>query len=141
MPAGHFGDGFMGAWHGLWQVSPDRPRWLPIRWLQFHFLPLAYLLVLTAVAIWLFWKKERLLSLTTFSLLLISHNQAFWRSVVRYDLPLIPLAALPLLMVAARAKGPMRQTMLYSIFGLLCLAQLYLQITFGRLFQTGHWAF
>ena len=135
MPRGNF---FQGLADNLIHVGSDWSR--GTSWLEFGFLPFFYLCALMAAAAWLAKRREGLLALTMLSILLFSYNQGFWRSVVRYDLPLVPLLCLPLL---ATAKSETRMTSYISraAFCGLILGQISLQIYFARLFHAGGWAF
>ena len=135
MPRGDF---FQGLADNLMHLGSDWGR--GTSWLEFGFLPLFYLCALTAAAIWLAKRREGLLALTVLSILLFSYNQGFWRSVVRYDLPLVPVLCLPLLVSAktGTGKGPyLSRAAYYAVL----LSQFSLQIYFARLFHAGGWAF
>jgi hypothetical protein len=137
MPRGNF---FQGLAHSAMHLASDVSGGRTLNWLEFGFLPLFYLVVLTAAAIWLAKKREGLLALSTFAILVLSYNQGFWRSVVRYDLPLTPLLCLPLLVTSkspSRTVFHLRQAAFYA----LVLVQFSLQIYFARIFHTGGWAF
>jgi hypothetical protein len=137
MPQGNF---FQGLADSLVHLVSDLGGRRAVSWLEFGFLPLFYLGLLTAAAIWLAKRREGLLALSVFSILVLSYNQGFWRSVVRYDLPLTPLLCLPLLVTA---KSGSRTVSCFSqaAFYALILGQFSLQIYFARLFHTGGWAF
>jgi hypothetical protein len=72
--------------------------------------------------------------------LLVSYNQGFWRSVVRYDLPVVPVLCLPLLVTAKSETGMMSYISRAAFFALI-FGQFTLQIYFARVFHTGGWAF
>jgi hypothetical protein len=137
MPRGNF---FQGLADGLEHLVSDAGGGQIMSWLEFGFLPLFYLVVLTAAAIWLAKRGEGLLALSAFSILVLSYNQGFWRSAVRYDLPLTPLLCLPLL-VTAKSASRIVSNMSRAAFYTLILAQFSLQIYFARIFHTGGWAF
>ena len=110
-------------------------------WLGNDILSLAYLLALTATALWLFWKKESLLAITTLAILALSHNGSYWRSTLRYDWPLIPLLFLPLLTWAVQGKTKgLKMAAWVAIVSLLGI-QFALQISYARAFLEGRWAF
>jgi hypothetical protein len=135
MPRGNFFQGFADS---FFHLASDRSH--PMSWLEFGFLPLFYLGALIAAGAWLGKKREGLLALTIFSILLLSYNQGFWRSVVRYDLPLTPVLCLPLLVNAA-SRAPIVATLCRAAFYALIVAQFLLQIYFARAFHAGAWAF
>jgi hypothetical protein len=137
MPRGNF---FQGLADSVEHLVSDAGGGRILSWLEFGFLPLFYLAVLTATAIWLAKRREGLLALSALSILVLSYNQGFWRSVVRYDLPLTPLLCLPLLVTAKSASRTI-STLCQGAFYALVLAQFSLQIYFARIFHAGGWAF
>jgi hypothetical protein len=137
MPRGNFFQGFADSLVHL--VSDLGAGHLTI-WLEFGFLPLFYLGAIAAAGVWLAKRREGLLALSVLSILALSYNQAFWRSVVRYDLPLAPVLCLPLL-VAAESRSRMTSYLSRAAFYALMLGQFSLQIYFARVFHSGGWAF
>jgi hypothetical protein len=135
MPQGNF---FQGLADGLIHLGSDWSRGTSS--LEFGFLPLFYLCALAAAAVWLAKRREGLLALSVLSILLFSYNQGFWRSVVRYDLPLVPVLCLPLLVTAKSGTG-LASHVSRAVFYALILSQFSLQLYFGRLFHAGGWAF
>jgi hypothetical protein len=135
MPPGNFFQGLFSSLERL--ISNDLHNGYITPWLQFAFLPLFYLGALTSAAIWLAKKGEGLLAITALSILILSHNQSVWRSVVRYDLPLFPFLCLPLLVTpGSRATSHL----LKAAFYLLIAGQFALQFYFARIFHSGAWA-
>ena len=136
MPRGNFFEGFADS---LLHLVSDLSGGHPTVWLEFGFLPLFYFAAIAAAGVWLAKRGEGLLALSLLSILALSYNQGFWRSVVRYDLPLTPVLCLPLLMAAEspRALSYVRK----AVFGALILGQFSLQIYFARVFHAGGWAF
>lgn len=134
-----------GFWTGLLRALSQFPpavldprfEWTP--WLQFSGLPVFYLALFAATAVWLMIKKEWLLALTLVSVTLFSHNQAFWRSVVRYDLVIAPLLAIPLLASARRADW-LRWISVIT-FVVITLGGFAFQIYFAQRFRAGLWGF
>ena len=110
-------------------------------WLADDLLPMAYLLALTVTTLWLWWKKERLLAITSLAILAMSHNGSYWRSTVRYDWPLIPLLFLPLMTWTARKRSTFSRVGAWIAIAVLASSQLGLQIWFARAFLAGRWAF
>jgi len=110
-------------------------------WLANDLLPMAYLLALTATSLWLWWKNERLLAITSLAILAMSHNGSYWRSTVRYDWPLIPLLFLPLMTWTARRVPRLLRIGAWIGMVFLASSQFVLQIWFARAFLAGRWAF
>jgi len=137
MPRGNF---FQGLADSLIHVASDLSAGRFLSWVEFGFLPLFYLAALVAAAIWLAKKREGLLALSAFSILVLSYNQGFWRSAVRYDLPLTPLLCLPL-WVTAKSASRTVSNLCQAAFYALILGQFSLQIYFARIFHAGGWAF
>jgi hypothetical protein len=137
MPRGNFFQGFADSLLHL--VSDLGAGHLTI-WLEFGFLPLFYFGAIAAAGVWLAKRREGLLALSVLSILVLSYNQGFWRSVVRYDLPLTPVLCLPLL-VAAESSSRMTSYLSRAAFYALMLGQFSLQIYFARVFHSGGWAF
>lgn len=152
MPDGHLLDGLRGAWRGLAPVPPVEQPVDFLRWLQFHAVPLGQL----ATAAWLAGRRHGVLALSLIAMLLMSHNQGFWRSVVRYDLALWPLVALPLLQMLDRAwrqtrairatdpplpSPPWQLVAGLLLLGALMLLGLLLQLRFAAVFHRGGWGF
>jgi len=140
MPEGSFLDGFSRAAANLvpasWPIKPDAQ----IAWLQFHVLPVLYFGALLASAAWFAMRAEYLLALTILSILVLSHNQAFWRSAVRYDLPLIPFLCIPILSGAQTVNAASRYSR-YAVYTIIVLLQFSLQSVFARQFHEGGWSF
>ena len=110
-----------------------------VSYLQYNFLPIFYLLFLICTAVWLLVRKQWTQSLILLAVLFVSHNQAFWRSVVRYDWLLMPFLFAMLLSFAQRrgVRGVIAKVFVVNLF----IAQIGLAIWFGRLFREGYWAF
>jgi hypothetical protein len=138
MPSGHILDGITYTFSGL---LPDRMPETTDSWTaysQFHLLPALYFCALSAAGLWLMIKREWLLALALFAILVMSHNQSFWRSVVRYDLPLMPMLGAAMLALLARMPFSWAGRL---VLILIVVAQFMLQIYFATLFQKNLWAF
>ncbi len=109
--------------------------------LTFGVLPLAALLLLSATTAWMAWRREWLLALTLVCILFVSHNQSYWRSVVRYDWIVWGLMAAPLLGLRPNTSHPGRAQLGAAVAGALILSGFVLQQVFAKLFRLGHWAF
>ena len=131
---------------GFFQGLAFTLRWLirtPVNskpWMNIAALPLTYLVLLIAAGWWLARRKEWLLCTTLFSILILSHNQVIWRSAVRYDLPLVPLLAVPLLVASSSESGP-KAALAKVGFYVLLVAQFGRQLHYAREFHSGYWAF
>lgn len=157
MPEGNLIDGLRSATSNF--IPSKESLQEPTPWLQFHFLPLILLGLILATAVWLAFKREWLLALTLISVAAFSHNQAFWRSVLRYDLPLWVFLTLPLLTpsgdtpsqshsqnsrrdtLSALLHVPSGRRIVMASYWFLVLAGFLLQVYFARLFRSGLWAF
>jgi hypothetical protein len=139
MPTGHFFDGLWAGLKFLFPVQYPGPGVDTRSYLQFQVLPLFYLVALLFSAGWFFFRRQWLLGITTLSILLVSHNQGFWRSVVRYDLPLFPCLQMALLSLLNLRDRPRVSTgFALGIFGMI---QFLLLIYFANSFRDGYWAF
>jgi hypothetical protein len=140
MPEGFLLDGMSRAAARLIPRSWPMEAENQIRWLQFNLLPLLYFAALLAAAAWYATRAEYLLAVTIVSMLLLSHNQAFWRSAVRYDLPLIPFLCVPILSGAHTVSAACRYTK-YAVYTVVVVLQFSLQLVFARQFHRGGWGF
>jgi len=142
MPEGHLID---GLWYAM-KVFAQGMDGLAFRgydyliyWVDFGLLPLLVFFLSLGFSIWSWKKGERELSLLMIGITLISHNQAFWRSTVRYALPVYPMLAWMWLSYRAhlfeRLKG--REILTGFAVG----TGFFLQIFYCRIFQSGGWAF
>lgn len=143
MPEGNFMDGLRSTFSGLRPAYvPGRP-WDWTAYLQFHLLPACYFVGLLLTAIWLCYRRQPLIGITVLSILFMSHNQSFWRSAVRYDLPISCCLGLPIL-AFLRNKRPLKPIVSAGLWGTVIVvsaAQFMLQIYFANLFKSGRWAF
>lgn len=132
---------FEGLAYTLRYIYPFRPPSAVDfdSWLGLHFLPLVYFILLVGTGLWLAYRKQWLLAVTLGSVLLMSHNQSFWRSVIRYNLPLIPFLGVFLMALATRIY---KHELYRGIFiGTVIGMQFVLQFYFGNLFRLGFWGF
>lgn len=106
-----------------------------IYWINFGVFPIMTLIATLTFVVWLLRRREFEWASVIFAMTLISHNQAFWRSTVRYALPLFPLFYW---MMIARHKETLPQRI---VFGISIGVSLMLQIFYARLFHAGNWAF
>lgn len=138
MRTGHFLDGLRYSLMGLLPLSLDHLGEV-VSYLQYNLLPIFYLAFLLCTAIWLMLRKCWMESLILLAVLFVSHNQAFWRSVVRYDWLLMPFLMTMLLSWAKHAgvRGVIARIFVFGVGA----AQFALAIWFGRLFREGYWAF
>lgn len=110
-----------------------------IYWLDFGLLPLAVFFSSLGFSIWSWRKGERELSVLIAGITLISHNQAFWRSTVRYALPLYPM--LPWIWLSVQTNASSRFRWQETLTGLAVGLGFFLQVFYCRIFQSGGWAF
>jgi hypothetical protein len=139
MPKGNFFDGLIQTFRGICHLPGVGAESAIRDYLQFYFLPLLYLMSIAASSIWLFLRKQPLIAVTVLSILIMSHNQSFWRSVVRYDLPLLPCIYGMLFFFLKGKNRPLLVRV--GIPALIGILQFGLQIYFANLFKAGLWAF
>lgn len=139
MPEGHLLDGIAMTWQSF--SSPRLPV-LDSDWDQYltmYLLPGVLFAAFLGVALW-FWRVgNALVAVTILGLILISHNQLFWRSVLRYDFPLWICLCCPLLFWGKRS--PSRGLVTGIAVGALGTVQFLLQIYLANIFHSGGWAF
>lgn len=161
MPDGHLLDGLRGASSGLFSAPSVEDSNPFLNWLQLKAVPMGQLAALLGTAGWLAWRRHGVLALSLLAILLMSHNQGFWRSVVRYDLVLWMWVSLPLLRaiqgawhrstsvstpVIVNASVSARTPPAGLVVGLLVLGawmmlSLLLQLRFAGVFHRGGWGF
>lgn len=118
-------------------------------WTRMHLLPIGILILTGVLVAWLAARREWVLLQTLLAIVLISHSQAFWRSVVRYDMPIWPFLAAPLLSVLQTIGEKDRVTNLdrslrwavSATLLILGVAGLVLQGSYAHLFVRGGWTF
>lgn len=142
MPEGHLHD---GLWYALTVLAQGLDG-LAVRgydyfiyWFDFGFLPLAVFFTSIGFSIWSWKKGEREISLLIAGITLISHNQAFWRSTVRYALPVYPM--LSWIWLSNQSAILQRFNAKEILTGLAVGIGFFLQIFYCRIFQSGGWAF
>ena len=137
MPDGNF---FQGIYSSVYGIFFNTGQFKTSKYLAVYVLPVLYLLILLPCAIWYMARKQWIMAITMIGMLALSHNQAFWRSCVRYDLPLMPF-----LYAALLANGDTQKTgkgtCKAGIIAIIGLVQFSLQIYFARNFMGGNWAF
>ena len=140
MPQGNIIDGFLYSFAALTTIPQAKAEaWT--NYLQFHVLPALYFVGLATAGIWLCVRKQWMLGLALLAVLVMSHNQSFWRSAVRYDLPLIPLLLVPATTLFKKNASRERVIAGAMIFGVVIALQFALQIYFANLFKSGLWGF
>jgi len=110
-------------------------------YLQFHLLPVVYFVALLGTGAWFCWNRQMLVGSTIIAILLFSHNLPFWRSSLRYDLPLMPF--LFALLLSGRGTDSKKRGAFGAgvVCGAIGTCQLILQVYFAILFTNGAWAF
>lgn len=137
LPEGNLIDGVVYSFKLVPIVLPESGGdWLA--YLQFHLLPVVYFVALLAAGAWLCWRRHWFVGATVIAILLFSHNQPFWRSTLRYDLPLLPFLFVPLLRPGGEERGAFGRG---AVCGAVGACQLILQVYFAALFRSGAWAF
>lgn len=110
-----------------------------LQWLVYGLVPVVVLTLSLLLAGWFASRREWLFAVTVLSITLMSHNQALWRSTLRYALPFFPM--LPWMLLAGRrlpAENKLWRRVLYAAWVGLALT---FQVIFARVFQAGEWAF
>lgn len=140
MPSGWFFSGL--KYHVLELFNP--PRWWEWQnayfWLQITLLPLLSLGVFLMVVVWLLRRREFLLATTVFVMLVFSRNQAYWRSVFRYDMQLMPLIGVSILSFGTDRVGVWKW-LSRGVFVILLLMGFALQWLFAERMHNGAWTF
>jgi hypothetical protein len=141
MPEGNIIDGFLLTFGNLHDI-PTMPSWdYWCYYLQFIFLPAAYLIMLGAAIVWMARRGEYLLAISAASLLLISHYGSFWRSVIRYDMQVVPYLFVPLFFMATKHSSANVRLLGGFLIGVVVMGQLILQVISAWLLKQGMWAF
>lgn len=107
--------------------------------MNFGIFPIFALILSIALVVWLARRGEFEWTLVISAATLLSHNQAFWRSTVRYTLPFFPLFYWMLLTPSAEGM-PLSRTR-RIVYALAIGVSFTLQVLYARLFQAGSWAF
>jgi hypothetical protein len=114
-------------------------------WINFGLLPLMVFFLSLATAIWLALQNEWEFALVLIAVTAISHNQAMWRSTVRYALMAYPVASwLWLKKDSSKVTGASPSIFKRApeiLTGLAVGTGFALQIFYARIFQAGGWAF
>lgn len=139
----------LSPWQGAWMAIswafyiPETARWNPdwIMVILCSFLPVLYFCAITAASIWLWKKDQKMLAAVMMSLLMISHYAVFWRSVVRYDMQMMPCLFVPLLYTVRYSESKRAIMWCSMAIGGLATAQLIMQILFTWQFKQSLWAF
>jgi len=138
--------------HGLWQAAgrdlvSQRVMLYPQFWLQVSVLPLASTVLILLAALWMARRREYFWLVTMLAVAFMSRNQGYWRSVLRYDLPLTAFVALPwLAWVRPAADGGivrrwLRPALAAIMIGALLGAGLFLQLSVGHRLHLGGWGY
>lgn len=139
MPDGGLFQGLKGAWAGLIHGTDVR-GW--VSWTQLHLIPIVTLLLIGNTLLWLARRRDFVLLYLLLAITLISHSQSFWRSVVRYDMPLWPFLAAPLLAVVAQpGSSPIQKRLAMTTLIAIGLTSLAFQALYAHLFVRGGWTF
>lgn len=144
MPDGWFADGLAAAVSEC--LTPPLNPNFRLDWMTTALLPVLSTMLIVLALFWYAFKRQWFFVATIFAVAFFSRNQTFWRSVVRYDLPLVPLLAVPWLAwtrrgAAAGAGGGFRSSLALAAIGALLAIGLALELGLGRRFHLGFWAF
>jgi|GEM_PF-6105464 len=137
MPEGNFFDGFTRAM-GMFYEGLSGDAWISteifLHWFSFGVLPLVFLLALLALALQLYRHREWGLAAVVLLHVLITHNQAIWRSTPRYAFPLVALALSILLITQSN-------TWRRVVFALGLGLGWAMQVSYYATFRVGGWGF
>jgi hypothetical protein len=139
MPSGYFLDGLQRGVGTIWSADLRHPEF-NIEKFAMDALTLGLFLSLLGVTVWLALRGEYFLAILCLSVLLFSHNQAFWRSGARYDLPLLPLLYVAVMRAGDFLMGT-RKWVKTSALVLLVLCQFVIQFWLGGRFVSGNWSY
>ncbi len=143
MAEGALVEGLRHSWGGL-SVLPTTTNAL-YDWMQWHLLPISILAVFAVTALWLLATRRWLWLYLLTAVVLLSHNQAFWRSVVRYDLLVWPFLFAPWLSAWQRLSRPPwphpGTAIPAAAVGVLLLAGAVTQYANAVRYVQGGWAF
>lgn len=145
MPEGSFFDGLSTSLKIVGHLfQGDLPAAIDtyIYTLNFGILPLLCLGLSLSLSVWLAKKREFEWALIVIAMVAMSHNQAFWRSTVRYTMPFFPIFYWMLSGFLGRAsETKTRDVVLKIALGLMIGSSLMIQLFYARLFRSGGWGF
>jgi hypothetical protein len=162
MPAGNISHGFIQAYndfrssvHSIFEHlgnASDGSAFSIKLWIEFFnqpgkqeavatgLLPFSVFLFLGSILIWCLITGRSLIGLVGASVFILSHNQAFWRSTIRYDWPLFMIANAFLLHQVMQHKRMAKVFWVGTTTMILGISFL-LQLWYGYAFMKGGWAF
>ena len=137
MPEGNFLNG-LGRATSIFVEGLSGDAWigteLLLHWFSFGVLPLLFLVGLLILSLQLWRHREFALSAIVVFHILITHNQAIWRSTPRYALPLVALALLlPLLPIQSVGRR--------TLFALGLGLGWAMQVSYYATLRAGGWGF
>lgn len=121
--------------------------------INFGFLPIVVLVLSVTLIVWLVKREEKVWAALILAITLVSHNQAFWRSTVRYAMPIYPMLFWMMLrqehgreLLRQKQSQESRKTRFsqhvrLAAFAVMLGLSLAFQIFYCRLFRSGGWAF
>ena len=137
MPKGNFIDGARNAYWGIRYFNGG--NWQEL--IHYNLLPVVYLVALFASALWFCWKRQPLIGLVMLAVLFLSHNEAVWRAVVRYDWPMaVCMFVPPLYSTLHKTPSNPSRRLTYLLLVVAGLLQLALQVHFANVFRQGGYA-
>lgn len=128
-------------------IRGDIPETTDVRLytLNFGILPIFCLATSLGFTAWLLRRREFEWALIVMAITAISHNQAFWRSTVRYTMPFFPffywMLIAPRMQARPERVSKAKTFALQALLGIAIGLSLMLQLFYGRLFRSGGWAF
>lgn len=133
--------GFRFHWHELFLMP--RP-WLVqdfASWFLATPLPWISTFLLFVSLIWFAKRKEWIVVATILAMMVFSRHQTYWRSLLRLDLPLMPLMAVPWLSYWSGPGKILKRYGALFVYGALLLSGFVLQAIFASTMHNGGWTF
>ncbi len=109
--------------------------------MNFGFFAMVVFLLSIALVRWLSKRHEYCWALAVLAITIVSHNQAFWRSTVRYALPLYPMFFWMLIASSETPRTRLREQIGTTLAAIAVGLSLAIQVYYCRLFRMGEWAF
>ena len=139
---GNIFDGIQVVFNGLFSLDTSSFNKGELdQFLQSYILPAVYFVSFIAVSGWYFYKKQNLLAVTILAVLFLSHNQSFWRSAVRYNLPLFPFLYAFFLYYFYKIQKNFLKILIGLAIVMIWVTQFEFQVYFANLFKNGYWGF
>jgi hypothetical protein len=147
MPDGWLLDGIRYNWFELNHPPGLREGGqMTLFWVQTSVFPLISTLLIAVSCAWLAKRRELVLLITMLAVAIFSRNQSYWRSVLRYDWPLMALIVLPWICWSSIGEevNTLTRVRAYAarvfLFNLLFWGIIF-QVGVARLLHVGIWAY